>query len=85
MDTKMLNEKLAQLRGLDFELAEKQERAEGNNVLEITTTKSFQARLAALALGTPVADIKELPIKKYNQVCTNVLNFLYATSDEETP
>ena len=85
MDIKSLNEKLGELRGLDFELAESQERAAGNNAIEITTTKSFQARLASMALGVPVADIKELPIKKYNQVCTQVLNFLYVPSDDETP
>ena len=85
MDTSKLSEKLNNLRGLDFELAETQERVAGNNFPDVTFTKSFQARLAAQALEVPVADIKELPLKKYNQVCGTVFNFLFTSSGDETP
>lgn len=84
LDIKLLNEKLATLRGLDFETAETQERAAGNNFPDLTFTKSFQARLAALALEVPVADIKELPMKQYIQVCSGVFNFFYGSSDDAT-
>ena len=67
MDISKLNEKLGELRGLDFELAEAQERAAGNNFPDVTFTKGFQARLAALALNVPVADIKELPLRDIRQ------------------
>ena len=85
MDISKLNEKLGELRGLDFELAEAQERATGNNFPDVTFTKGFQARLAALALGVPTADIKELPLRKYQNVCAQVFNFLYQPSADETP
>ena len=85
MDISKLNEQLGELRGLDFELAEAQERTAGNNFPDVTFTKGFQARLAALALGVPVADIKELPIRKYQDVCAKVFNFLYNPSVIETP
>ena len=85
MDISKLDEKLNTLRGLDFELAETQERAAGNNFPDVTFTKGFQSRLAALALGVPTADIKELPLREYSAVCGKVFNFLYNTSANETP
>ena len=84
MDISKLNEKLGELRGLDFELAEAQERAAGNNFPDVTFTKGFQARLAALALGVPTADIKELPLRDYQTVCAKVFSFLYNPSDDVT-
>ena len=84
LDIKALNEKLANLRGLDFELAETQERATGNNFPDLTFTKSFQARLAAMALNVPVADVKELPMKQYIQVCQGTFTFFYGSSGDET-
>lgn len=85
IDTTNLIEKLNALTGLDFELAETQERAAGNNASEISFSKSFQARLAAQALNVPVADIKELPIRQYIDVCARVVLFLFGTSGEKTP
>lgn len=84
MDIEKLEENLAKLRGLDFEAAEAQERAAGNNAAEMSLSKSFQARLAAMAMGVPAADVKELPLKEYNRVCITVFNFLFGTSDTET-
>lgn len=84
MDISKLNEKLGELRGLDFELAEEQERAAGNNFPDVTFMKGFQARLAALALNVPVADIKELPLRDYQTVCSKVFNFLYGPSENAT-
>lgn len=87
VDITKLEEGLLKLRGLDFEMAESQTRSGTNTNLVvpmITFVKEFQARLAALALNVPYADISELPIKQYNRVCNVVQNFLSDTSDEET-
>ena len=85
IDVTKLDEKLNELRGLDFEAAEVQERAAGNNFPDVTFSKSFQARLAAIALGIPADEIKTLPLKQYNQACQRVFNFLFANSDDATP
>lgn len=79
IDISKLTEGLNGLRGLDFEQCEAQERATGNNQPLLTMTAGFQARLAAKALGVPVADIKELPLKEYNRVCQATFNFLFSS------
>lgn len=87
MDMEKLRAGLNNLRGLDFEQAEAQTRVNSNTNLVvpmITFVKEFQARLASLALNVPYADIAELPIRKYNQVCNEVQSFLSGTSDDET-
>lgn len=87
IDLDKLSDSLNNLRGLDFELAESQTRSATNTNLVvpmITFVKEFQARLAALALKVPYADIAELPIKQYNKVCNVVQNFLSDTSETET-
>ena len=83
VDISKLEDGLNKLRGLDFEEAEQQERRNGNNYPDVTFTKKFQARLAAIALEVPYEDIAELPLKKYAQVTGQVFNFLFAPSDEE--
>ncbi len=84
VDFNKLDEGLNNLRGLDFEQAESQERAAGNNFPEVTFSKSFQARLAARALGMNVHDLKALPLRDYSQVCQRTFNFLFSTSEKET-
>lgn len=85
IDFDKLNEGLNNLRGLDFEMCETQERAAGNTFADLSFTKSFQARLAAIALNVPAADIKELPLREYSRVCQAVFNFIFGTSADETP
>lgn len=85
IDISKLDEGLNKLRGLDFEQCEAQERAAGNTFPELSFNKSFQARLAARALDVPTADIKELPLKQFAKVTQAVFNFLFNTSDAETP
>ena len=85
VDLEKLNAGLNNLRGLDFESAERQERTAGNNFPDVTFSKSFQARLAATALGVPVADIKELPLREFTQATGAVFNFLFASSESATP
>ena len=82
-DIKLLKEKLQTLRGLDFEAAETQERLSGNPAADISFTRAFQVRLAAMALGVNVHDLKSLPLPKYNQVANEVSRFLFSSSIEE--
>lgn len=84
VDFAKLDAGLKNLRGLDFEAAEAQERAGGNNYPDVTFSKSFQARLASLALKVPVADIKELPLKEFSQITNAVFNFLFSNSGDAT-
>lgn len=83
IDEQKLKDGLSKLRGLDFEAAESQERLSGNNFPDVTFSRTFQARMAALALGMNVHDIKGLPMREYNRVCQTVFNFFYSTSGDE--
>ncbi|MBR6711956.1 MAG: hypothetical protein IKI76_03065 [Selenomonadaceae bacterium] len=76
IDVKKLDEGLNKLNGFDLEAVEKEERLAGNTTLELSTSKSFQARLAARALNMNVHDLKSLPLKEYNQICLRVFGFL---------
>lgn len=84
IDINALEKKLLELTGNDFEAAEAQERAAGNNYPDLTFTKSFQARLAARALGINVYDLKAASLRDYSQACQAVFNFLFAPSDNVT-
>ena len=83
IDPSNLTEKLNGLSGLDFEECERDERTSGNNAVDVTFSKSFQARLAARALNCNPYEIKELSLKKYNKVVTEVMTFLFAPSEKE--
>jgi len=85
IDIDKLNEGLNNLRGYEFELAETQERASGNTFADLSFTKGFQARLAAMALKIPADEIKALPLRDYTKVCGAVFNFLYSPSESATP
>ena len=84
VDISNLAEKLNELTGLNFEECEKEERNVGNNAVDVTFSKSFQARLAAKALDVNVWEIKELSLKQYAKVTTTVMTFLFGSADEET-
>ena len=76
IDVKKLDEGLDKLNGFDMLELEKEERLTGNTTLELSTSKSFQARLAARALDMNVHDLKALPLKEFNQVCVRCFGFL---------
>lgn len=76
IDLSKLEAGLNKLVGYDMETLEKEERLAGNTTLELSTSKSFQARLAAKALGMNVHDLKALPLREYNQICVRVFSFL---------
>ena len=82
IDINKLDEGLSKLRGLDFEQVEMRVREKHSGLLEVSVSKEFQARLAARALEVPYEDIAELPLKQYSQICTKVLNFLFAPSGD---
>lgn len=82
VDMAKLEEGLGKLSGLDLEAAEVMERSEGNTFPDVTFSKSFHAKLAAIALGVAAADIKELPLKEYMRVAQAVFSFLYGNSGE---
>lgn len=77
IDLEKLDAGLNKLRGYDMEEAESAERAAGNTFVNLSLTKSFQARLAAKALQMNPHDLKELPLKEYNDVCNRVFLFLF--------
>lgn len=75
---------LDKLRGFDMIALEKEERLAGNTTLELSTSKSFQARVAARALGVNPHDLLELPMKTFNQVCIRTFGFLNAPDEATT-
>ena len=82
IDLKDLWAKLESLNGNDFESAEIQERQTGNRAADISSTRSFQARVAAYALKVNPHEIKNLPLSEYWNVTTVVGNFLFKDSAE---
>lgn len=84
IDVNFLKEKLDNLTGLDFEECEKEERTSGNNSVDVSLSKSFQARLAARALGVNPHEIKGLPLKKYSKVVMEVMTFLFGSESDST-
>lgn len=84
VDISNLTEKLKSLTGLDFEEAEKIERSTGNTAVDMTFSKSFQIRLAAMALGVDVWELKELPLPQYSRIGMEVFTFLFSSAVDET-
>ncbi|MBQ6296683.1 MAG: hypothetical protein IJK81_03195 [Selenomonadaceae bacterium] len=83
IDMEKLNAGLEKLTGHDMEQAAREERRAGSQAALLDVEKSFQARLAAKALQIPLVDIRDLPIREYNEVCNNVLIFLNRSSATE--
>lgn len=81
IDTNKLEEKLVQLKGRDFELAEFAERNKGNSIPLVTFSSAFQARLAAMALDCTPDDLKDLPLKEYTAIINRTANFLFGSSE----
>ncbi len=76
IDTTKLEAGLAKLKGHDLIALEKEERLTGNTALELTTSKSFQVRVAARALGVNPHDLLDLPINESNAICIQTFGFL---------
>ena len=83
IDTSELESKLESLSGRDFNECEAIERRRGNYTPMISFSAEFQARIAAMALGTNIGELEELPIAKYHSIITRTANFLASTLAEE--
>lgn len=71
-----LFEALNKLSGRDFAEAERQARLEGDTSVDIGTSRTFYAAVAAKALKTPLPDIMELPMREYFAITGDVGSFL---------
>ena len=67
---------LNKLSGRDFAEAERQARLEGDTSIDIGTSRTFYAAVAAKALKTPLPDIMELPMREYFAITGDVGSFL---------
>lgn len=67
---------LEKLTGRDLERLAKEERTINPTVPLLDVEKSFQARIAAQALGTNVHELMDEPIKKFNALCLEVARYL---------
>ena len=76
IDVQKLDEGLNKLTGRDLIAIEREERLTGNTSLEITTSKGFQGRVAARALGMNPHDLLDLPMNEFNQICIRAFGFL---------
>ena len=74
---------LNSLRGLDYLEAAKRVRKKGNTNILLKADEEFQTELAGMALGVPVADIKEKSLREYSQILNIVFNFLFGVTSEE--
>lgn len=71
-----LFEALNKLSGRDFAEAERQARLEGDQSIDIGTSRTFYAAVAAKALKTPLPDIMELPMREFFAITGDVGSFL---------
>ena len=78
-----LFEALNKLSGRDFAEAERQARLEGETSVDIGTSRTFYAAVAAKALKMPLPDIMELPMREYFAITGDVGSFLL--TPEESP
>lgn len=67
---------LNKLSGRDFAEAERQARLEGDTSIDIGTSRTFYAAVAAKALKTPLPDIMELPMREFFAITGDVGSFL---------
>ena len=71
-----LFEALNKLSGRDFAEAERQARLEGDTSIDVGTSRTFYAAVAAKALNTPLPDIMELPMREFFAITGDVGSFL---------
>ena len=78
-----LMDALNKLSGRDFAEAERQARLEGDVSVDIGTSRTFYAAVAAVALKMPLPDIMALPVREYFAITGDVGGFLL--TPEESP
>ena len=79
---KTLKEQLGTLTGNDFAKAERDARLEGDQSIDIMSSRTFYAAIAARALKKPLPDILELPMLEYAAITGTVGSFLLAPDVE---
>lgn len=82
MDISVLKRSLENLTGKDYALAERKARRKGETAVVIQLASSFQAELAALALGMTTDELEKMPIRVYNAMMSEVSNFLFQPLEE---
>jgi len=75
-DREKLFEALNKLSGRDFAEAERQARLEGDTSIDVGTSRTFYASVAAKALKMPLPDIMELPMREFFAITGDVGSFL---------
>jgi len=79
-DKKKLEDGLLQMSGKDFAAAEKEARIDGDQSIDIMTSRTFYAAIAARVFKVRLDDIKELSLKEYAVITGDVGSFLLAPS-----
>lgn len=77
-DKEKLEKALQNMSGNDFAKAEKEARREGDESIDILTSRMFYAALAARAFRMPLPDILELSLKEFAVITGDVGSFLLA-------
>ena len=77
-DKDKLEKALRAMSGNDFMKAEKAARQEGDQSMDIMTSRMFYAALAARAFKMPLPDLLELPLKEVAVITGDVGTFLLA-------
>lgn len=75
-DKDKLEKALKGMSGKDFAEAEREARLEGDTSIDIMTSRTFYAAIAARAFKKPLPDIMELPLKEYATITGDVGSFL---------
>ncbi len=84
-DKEKLEKALLNMSGKDFAAAEKEARFEGDTSIDIMTSRTFYAAIAARAFKTPLPDIMELPLKEYANITGDVGTFLLMPESAAKP
>ncbi len=71
-----LEQALKNMSGKDFAAAEREARLEKDTSIDIMTSRTFYAAIAARAFKIPLPDIMELPLKEYAELTGDVGSFL---------
>ena len=82
-DKKKLEDGLLQMSGKDFAEAEKEARIDGDRSIDIMTSRTFYAAIAARAFKVRLGDIKEVSLKEYAVITGDVGSFLLEQETEK--
>jgi len=75
-DKEKLEKGLQGMTGADFATAEREARLEGDQSIDIMTSRTFYAAVAARALKKPLPDIMAVPMREFAMITGDVGSFL---------